>query len=78
MSDPSKLKDNSAKSSPKDADPDGASSVTSRHSRGKKSTDPTERLSLFGTIFPTQLGKSRKPPPKYQAYALLFSEEMTS
>ncbi|KAF9226815.1 hypothetical protein BS17DRAFT_794251 [Gyrodon lividus] len=44
------------------------SSVVSRQSRGKRSTDGaskgTERLSLFGGSFPTSLGKSRKPPPR--------------
>ena len=77
VSDPSnsKQKDSSAQASPtKDADPDAASSVTSRHSKGKKSIDngkPTDRLSLFGSSFSAPLGKTRKPAPKYQPYVFL-------
>jgi hypothetical protein len=43
-------------------------SIGSRHARPKKSTDGGrhgERLSIFGGTFGGNLGKSRKPPPRY-------------
>ncbi|KIK95325.1 hypothetical protein PAXRUDRAFT_827121 [Paxillus rubicundulus Ve08.2h10] len=44
------------------------SSVASRHSRGKRKNEVTnkgpERLSLFGGTFSTSIGRSRKPPPR--------------
>ncbi|KIJ69829.1 hypothetical protein HYDPIDRAFT_171807 [Hydnomerulius pinastri MD-312] len=44
------------------------SSIASRHSRSKRSIDGpskgSERLSLFGSAFPSTIGKSRKPPPR--------------
>jgi hypothetical protein len=80
-SDPSSLsilKDNSplsSKTSPTDRD--GASSITSRHSRGKRSVDnakpSSDRLSLFGSAFGGPLGKTRKPAPRYPSYVSISS-----
>ena len=56
----------------KEKDKDSAS-TNSRHTRNKKSVDGTKhdnRLSIFGTLSTGNLGKSRKPPPRYSVYVL--------
>ncbi len=55
------------KDSASDKERDAPATVGSRHRRNKNSVDtkPAERLSIFGGSFANTLGKSRKPPPRY-------------
>ena len=69
LSSPTALdKDNDSVKSDKDA------SVGIRQARSRKSVDakPTDRLSIFGTTFVGTLGKSRKPPPRFDLTIFLF------
>ncbi|TFK43957.1 hypothetical protein BDQ12DRAFT_719130 [Crucibulum laeve] len=61
---PDKDKDADKDVKPKDKD---SASVTSRHTRGKRSIDAGksgDRLSIFGATFSGTLGKGRKPAPR--------------